>query len=451
VARDENGAVMRVDFTCENPEYWYSLWAVSPEQVRQIYEDTLNASAPRNRRVTVSLRDLQLVDGGGALVIDPETGRPAYNPLNRWNSGPTARRTGAPAFFTGGAMHLTSTPNTLQTELGLAGAATSQYTSGNDDSQALICCAQYGQEYRNSDPHIGYLVNRIVGGQANPDGLPRRVCLADPVGLYIQAPDLTGVHFGASIVPGRTVPINAQPGDIFNIVRGSRTPNDPVTGMPFRGDMLLHVAFQIPQTWLAMTPSLTLEDLTVDVTSSTGITKIPIKWGALLANQMKIALFARALPIQTRPPIVNCTGTPPAGAPVQCMHQVLWDAYYPQLEPSPNEEKLSLASNTVIVPPRLPANGLAQQLILTCNPMSSSAPKVQVLTLDGSGADSEIRADVTGVNPITYAPPGNSYPGKYLAISVTLTVSEKAVSGLRAIQIIGQDPLSAALMITAKR
>ena len=64
-----------------------------------------------------------------------------FNPLNKWNSGPIEVRTGDPASFTGGVIHLTSTPNTLQTELGLAGAATVQYKCGNQDSQTLICCA----------------------------------------------------------------------------------------------------------------------------------------------------------------------------------------------------------------------------------------------------------------------------------------------------------------------
>jgi hypothetical protein len=92
---------------------------------------------PAGRRIAVAITALQLTDANGAVVYDPVTGRPAYNPLNRWNSGPVVKRIGDPASFSGGAMHLTSTPNTLQTELGLAGAATPQYQSGNDDVQAV--------------------------------------------------------------------------------------------------------------------------------------------------------------------------------------------------------------------------------------------------------------------------------------------------------------------------
>jgi hypothetical protein len=97
--------------------------------------------------VKVDVTDLQLTDASGNPVIDPTTGRPAYNPLNKWNNGAASRR-GANA--SGGAIHLTSTPNTLQTELGLAGGATVRRTVGNTNPQKLICCSQFGQAFRNS-------------------------------------------------------------------------------------------------------------------------------------------------------------------------------------------------------------------------------------------------------------------------------------------------------------
>jgi hypothetical protein len=439
VARDGNGNVMRVDLACENPEYWYTLWAVDPQRVQQLYQATLNSGAPVNRQVTVSLADLQLIGRDGRPVIDPQTGRPAYNPLNRWNSGPAAVRTGSPAGFTGGAMHLTSTPNTLQTELGLAGAATPQYQSGNSDVQKLICCGQYGQEYRNSDPHIGYSVNRIVGGQGNIDGKPRLVCLANPVGLYIQKPDLSGLSFGPNIVVGRTVPAGAKPSDIFQIVRGSLAPMDPVTGQPFPGDMLLHVAFQIPQSWLAMTPSLTLSDLLINGQI--------IQWGGQIASQMQIGLFARPLQTSATPPTVPCAGAPSAGAPLQCMYQALWYGYYPIQEPSPGGQPMSLASNTVIVPPWLPPTGTVVQLILTCNNPPPANPLVTILSLDGSGPDPGISATVTASAPVTYAVPGNSYPGNYTALAVNVKVAPGTAAGLRDIQIRGGGVLPAAVYV----
>src|SRR5581483_1753409 len=33
VTRDQNGKIIRIDFVCENPEYWNTLWMVSPETV----------------------------------------------------------------------------------------------------------------------------------------------------------------------------------------------------------------------------------------------------------------------------------------------------------------------------------------------------------------------------------------------------------------------------------
>lgn len=387
-ARDGNGNIVRVDFACENPEYWYALWSVDPQRVQQLYQSTLNYGAPPNRQITVNLSDLLLIGQDGRPVVDPQTGRAAYNPLNKWNSGPNALRIGDQAAFTGGVMHLTSTPNTLQTELGLAGAATPQYQSGNSDVQKLICCGQYGQEYRNSDPHIGYSVNRIVGGQGNIDGKPRLACLANPVGLYIQAPDLSGLAFGPNIIVGKTVPAGAKPADIFQIVRGSLAPIDPVTAAAFPGDMLLHVAFQIPLTWLAMTPSLTLADLLINGQ--------PIQWGGQIATQMQIGLFARPLSTNATPPVVPCAGPSTPWQPLHCMYQALWNGYYPIQEPNPSGQSLSLASNTVIVPPWIPANGSTLQLLVTCNGPIPSKPVVTILNSSGTAPDPAISVAVTG-------------------------------------------------------
>ena len=439
VARDDDGNILRVDFACENPEYWYSLWAVDPEQVRALYQQTLNTGALPGRQVAVQLADLQLTDARGNPVIDPQTNLPAYNPLNRWNSGPFAVRTGAPSRFTGGVMHLTSTPNTLQTELGLAGAATPQYDCGNVDSQILICCGQYGQEYRNSDPHIGYSVNRIVGGEGNFDGKPRLVCLANPIGLYVQSPDLSGLAFGPAIVPGKTVPFGAVPADVFTIVRGTPSPTDPVTGQPFPGDMLLHIAFQIPTPWLAMTPTLTLADLTINRAS--------IQWAGQIAQQMKIGLFARPLATTRTPPTVPCAGAATTGAPLQCMYQALWSGYYPVQEQSPAGQAMSLASNTVIMPPWLPSNGTSLELVVICSNPPPASPEVQLMSTDGSRPDPMIQTTVTGTSAVTYAVPGNSYPGTYTAISFTAVVAKGAASGLRPLAIVGGGVLPAAVWI----
>ena len=452
-ARDASNNLIRVDFACENPEYWNTLWKVSPDRVRELYEQTLNWNAPSGQKISVALADLQLYDKNNQPVIDPDTGRPAYNPLNKWNNGPVAVRTGPQSAFTGGVMHLTSTPNTLQTELGLAGAATVQYQppsgSGNSDPQALICCGNYGQEYRHSDPHIGQVVNQVVGGQLI--GSPQLVCLADPVGLYIQPPTNPGAFtFGPKIVPGKTVPAGANPTDIWQIVRGSAELIDPVTGQNFPGiapnpgGFILHVACQIPPSWLQMTPTLTLADVFINGQ--------PITWAGQIANQFQIGLFARPLPTNQQPPQAPCANvTSPPAVPLQCMYAAMWDGYYPINEPCPTGARMSLASNTTFIAPWLPSTGVVQQLVLTCT-NTAAQPTVQVLLPDGSGPDPNIKVSVTKSMPVTYAVPGNSYPGDYTALYLDVLVPPQQPGGLRGIQITAAgstQSLPAALYIKA--
>ncbi len=432
-ARDANNNLLRVDFACENPEYWNTLWKVSPTQVAALYQNTLNAGALASRAVMVSVADLQLYDINGNVVIDPDTGRPAYNPLNKWNSGPVAVRTGASSAFSGGAMHLTSTPNTLQTELGLAGAATVQYQppggSGNSDAQALICCGNYGQEYRHSDPHIGQAVNQVVADGAQEGGPPQYVCLADPVGLYIQQPDNGVFQFGPNIVVGRDVPVGASPFEVWQVIRGAVNLQDPVTGSDFQGNFVLHAVCQIPASWLAMNPNLTLADMLVGGQA--------IVWAGQIAAQFDIGLFARPLQALQAPPPAGCVipGSP-AGQPLQCMYAALWDGYYPQNEPCPTGTKMSLASNTTFIAPRLPATNVQQQLVLTCATVPT-APTVQVLLADGSGPDPSIQVMVTKMANVVYAVPGNSFPSPCTALYITVTIPVQRAGGLRGVQISG--------------
>jgi hypothetical protein len=351
-----------------------------------------------------------------------------------------AQRLSDPDKFTGGAMHLTSTPNTLQTELGLAGSATPQFSSGNANVQKLICCGQYGQEYRNSDPHIGFSVNRLVGGQGDIDGKPRLVCLANPVGLYIQSPDMSGFSFGPSIKVGTTVPSGATPSDILQIIRGTVAPDDPVTGQPFPGDMLLHIAFQIPQSWLAVTPTLTLADIEIN--------GVPISWAGQIASQMNIGLFARPLPTTKTPPAVPCAGPSTPGSPLQCMYAALWNGYYPQQEISPSGQTMSLASNTVITPPLLPADGTTQLLSLTVNAPAPSSPTIQILGAGNSKTpDLNISTVVTNATSVTYAVPGNSYPGTYTMLTIKVTVAAGTAPGLRALEVVGCGVLPASVYV----
>lgn len=425
-ARDADNNLVRIDFACENPEYWTTLWKVSPTIVADLYQSILNHNAPPERQVTVAVEDLELTVNGQA-VIDPETGRPAYNPLNRWNSAPVAVRTGAPSSFTGGVIHLTSTPNTLQTELGLAGSATIQVTSGNADQQALICCGKFGQEYRHSDPHIGQSVNEVVAGQLS-GGAAQLVCLADPVGLYIQPLiNPSAFTFGPSIDPDK-LPLDAKAADVFQIVRGWASVVDPVTGQDFPGGMILHAACQIPLAWLNAYPNMTLADIRV--------ADAPLQWAGQVAEQFNIGLYARPLNANSTPPTLPCaSGLRAIAQPLQSlMFTSLWEAYYNQVETAPTGQTMSLASNTTFIAPMLPADGQTRQMTLTCT-IPSGTPKVAILSPDGSRPDPSIQVTVDGMSPANYAVPGDSYPGKYMALALSLTLPRGAPGGLRGVSV----------------
>lgn len=457
-ARDTNGNLVRVDFACENPEYWNTLWKVSPEKTRSLYESVLNFDAPAARQISVALSDLQLFYNGDA-VKDPETGQPVYNPLNKWNSGPVAIRTGVPSGFIGGVMHLTSTPNTLQTELGLAGAATIQYNppsgSGNTDPQALICCGDYGQEYRHSDPHIGQSVNQVVGGirtGTNQSPPYYRACLANPVGLYIQPLNNPNLFtFGSRIDPSK-LPTNAQASDIWQVVRGSVTVIDPVTGAPFPGAMILHAICQIPSAWLTAYPDMTLADIS--------ISNKPITYAGQIANQFNIGLYARPLTTVEVPPLAPCAGTGSTpGQPLQTMmFTPVWNAFNKTIETAPTGATMPLASNSTFIAPQLPPGGPVAFMSMTCNSFSTGLaqkPLVQVLLPDGSGPDPQITVTVQGLDYCWYAIPGNSFPPTsltaYTTLSLTVTIGAGAASGLRGVTVTdpqaGPSSLPAALYV----
>jgi hypothetical protein len=431
VTRDQNDNILRVDFCCENPEYWYSLWMVSQDRVIELYNEILNYQVPADRMITVTLDDLVLRDSGGNPVIDPGTGLAAYNPLNKWNSGPVAVRTAGK--MTGGAIHLTSTPNTLQTELGLAGVSTQQFAGGNQNAQALLCCGDFGQAYRNSDPHIGQSVSQVVAGELT-GGVSQLVNLANPFGLYIQPPNFATFSFGPNIIPGKNVPAGAKPSDIWVVVRGESQLIDPVTGTWFpsnsggNGGFILHAAAQIPPSWLAMDPSLTLADMLINGQ--------PIIWGGQIAQQFDMALYARPLTSGATPPEIPCAGSGTPGQPLQCMYMNLWKAYYAINEPSPTDTPLSLASNTTMIAPFVPADGTAASLMLIVTAPLTALPTVTVLTGIADGQpDPAVGCTVQSMSSVTYAVPGNSYPGQYLGLAVTITVKPSAQAGLRAVTV----------------
>lgn len=426
VARDNNGKIVRIDFTCENPEYYQTLWRVDPQKVADVYTAALNTGAPAARWVTVTVADLQLTDpASGQPVIDPQTGRPAYNPLNKWNSGTQASRAGAQATFSGGAMHLTATPNTLQTELGLGAGATVQRLAGNTDPQALICCGQYGQNFRNSDPHIGQTINLAVGAGTN-------ISLADPPGLYIQMPSFAQYQLPAD----PKLPAGATAADCWHIVRGFEQLTDPVTQAPFPGSFILHAAFQLPQAWLDAGVSFGIEDITIGGE--------PIITGSQVQATLEIALFGRPIAPVVSAPKLACAGDAktPLAQPLQILFRPVWDAYYNTSVTTPVGVTMSLASNSSIIPPTLQPGSAPAALALSCTLPEDTAlvpskwPQV-IFTLPDGSADPHITATITGYTPkIYYAVPGNTYPAIAQLLDLQVSVATAAVSGVRGVVIV---------------
>ncbi|MBK4216750.1 hypothetical protein JJJ17_12505 [Paracoccus caeni] len=249
IVRNAQGEMQSVSFTCENPAYFLTMWRQNPKAVLGIYQQFIDPA--------VQIEDLflryefdQPTGKKGDPVVDPTTGIPAYDPTNKWNRGPAR----SPGSF-GGAMHLTSPPNTLSAEIYLAAAATIQRSSAvNGNPQSLICCAQYGQNFRNSDPNIGY--------GANVAARTSRLTLTDPVGLYLQQPQ----NFQGWQGPG-----GQDVSGYWKILRGTAG-----TG-PNGSDQILHAVFDIPDS-----AGFSIEDCT--------IYGMPISHVGVILNQMKVAL-----------------------------------------------------------------------------------------------------------------------------------------------------------------
>ncbi len=287
VTRNKDGKITKINFTCENPEYWYTLWKVSPSRVAELYTQLLDNGT------TITVEDLQLKDANGELVIDPFTDAPAYNPLNKWNVGTIADSE------KGGAVHLTSPPNTIGAEILLASQATllRDLPAQQYNMQRLVCAGAFGRPYRNSDPHIGFQVNQVI------KNLTVKAMLTNPLGLYLQAPDFSSYTF----------PAGTQLTDWFSIVRGRAALDD---GENY--DQILHMQFHAPE-------GFTLEDVTIGTTvegGARGPSQQPqaIKYAGQIAETFKVGIAASAVPSepsQKQQPLPNviaktseCNGYP---------------------------------------------------------------------------------------------------------------------------------------------
>jgi len=401
VTRNARGQIVRIDFTCENPEYWNTLWMVSPERVVQLYRETLD-------KPQIALEDLYLRDTNGAPVIDASTGRPAYNPLNKWNSGPISTAT------EGGAMHLTSTPNTLQTEIGLGSTATTPRTSGNSNPNTLICCAQYGQLGRNSDPHIGQSVNLFVT-PPNPAISPSKVTLANPPGLYIQTPTFSRI----TVNPAVSGPVD--PSTFWKVKRGQESLTDP-QGRPLPGNFILHAVFEVPAEL-----GFTISDLEVD--------GIPVQWAAQIAQTFSMQIAAMALPQSPGPAAQGCAGSPavPLAQGLQLFHTPVFEAMIATPISNPVGQPMNLASNSTMIAPQVAPGAQRQSLTLV---VTGLLPDTQIPSVSfGAGVQVVAAGPMRVVN---YAIPGNTYPSDSYSLTIYVSVDSNAAPGLRDAQVTNQ-------------
>jgi hypothetical protein len=195
----------------------------------------------------------------------------------------------------GGAIHLTSGPNTLSAEIYLAAAATIARTCGNSDQQTLICCAKYGRPRRNSDPHIGIQANQV----ANNPSANASITLTDPVGLYIQTPT-----FGLWSVKNQP---NYQVQNFWSVTRGAPDPSNPGQGH----DSILHAVFTVPD-------DLDAEDILIQGSDGN---QYPLQWGSQIAETFKIALRVSSLP-----PPASTPSNPVPQQPRDCVEYLSNDA-----------------------------------------------------------------------------------------------------------------------------
>jgi hypothetical protein len=206
VTRDSTPAkkIVRVEFTCEGPEYWKFLAKNAPDKVVALYQ----------RHVSPSVVKADLFTPAGA-----------YKPFNQWNTG-------------SGIMHLIQQNNTLNAEINIGAFATigRKHPDGSPvtDADELIRCAQFGVADRASDPHIGDIVNSLARQGYS-------ITIKNPIGLYIDGIDLTGLR-----KPDGTSVTTAY----FKITRGS----------PGQG---LRAIFEVPAGETAGGHAFTVGDITI--------------------------------------------------------------------------------------------------------------------------------------------------------------------------------------------
>jgi hypothetical protein len=388
VTRNPEGKITKISFTCENPEYWYTLWQVSPEKVLSLYQQLVSPA--------VVIEDLYLVNADGSHVIDPVTGREAYNPLNKWNTGTIATAD------KGGAVHLTSPPNTIGAEIMLAAQATllRDLPADQYNMQRMVCAGAYGRPYRNSDPHIGLQVNQLV------KNLNVKVTLTDPVGLYLQRPDFSSYH----------TPDKADASQFYKVIRGTTAEQN---GMGY--DQILHAEFSVPDDH-----PYTVSDILIGnaVAGSTQVPQ-PILYAGQIAETFHVCLAGTAV-------------TPAAGTPSQTLLPPVQDKTgningAPSMLIANNVLEAMLAVNPyppfVQLPVPLTQGGRLDNMALQVSYANENYKDAQIGFWNEDGAEEPgIQVTVTGVQSYDGTPAGLSSGGDglynyILSIQVAANVS----------------------------
>jgi hypothetical protein len=252
VARQSDGKITRVTFTCEGSEYWDLLAQTRPDSLLALYREHVNPAVEHG----------DLFDASGSYIR-----------RNNWNTTTT-----------NGAMHLVQEDNTLGAEIELVAAASIVRVidgRGLTGEQELINCGRYGAAQRNSDPHIGGVVNGVARLKAD-------LTLSNPVGL----------HFGDLSTAGWETPDGSDPKSYWTNVRGS-------DGYPVRA------VYDVPQE-----QGFLVGDITIDGDA--------IDFGAQISDFISVKAIALACRIgqSTVEPLTGCVeDIPGLAAAVSASHR----------------------------------------------------------------------------------------------------------------------------------
>jgi hypothetical protein len=154
-------------------------------------------------------------------------------------------------------------------------------------------------------------------------------------------------------------------------------------------------------------------------------------------------LFARALPAAAatpQTPLVNLDNPadPPYPAaqaqPIQLMYQSIWNAFYNTQVANVLGFPMNLASNSVIVPLPVRQGDRGLQAVLVCSTAVSAGDQLPSVNVQGAEISITVN-QAAGLGAATYAAPGNSYPGGFQLLTLTIDVGASVAPGLYSIQV----------------